>query len=83
MMPRSTSELTHGNMHGAVILGVIPGSPADAAGIHGGDLIVKFDGHAVDSGNDIQDVIAKIKPNSVVRVDILRGPTQVRVDLKL
>lgn len=28
MLPQSTSTLTHGNMHGAVIVGVIPDSPA-------------------------------------------------------
>jgi hypothetical protein len=83
MIPQATSELTHGNMRGAVVLAVIADSPAGNAGIRGGDLIVKIDGHPVDSGPEVQDVIAKIKPNSVVKVDILRGPTNVTVNLKL
>jgi PDZ domain len=83
MLPQSTGAMTHGNMHGAVILAVIPGSPAEAAGVRGGDLIVKFDGKPVDSGNDILELLAKAKPHSVVTVDILRGPTHVTVHLKL
>lgn len=83
MMPQPTSEITHGNMHGAVILGVVPDSPAALAGIRGGDLIVKINGHAVDSGPEVQDLIAKIKPNSVVKVDILRGTSNVTLQLKL
>jgi hypothetical protein len=82
MLPQSTSELTHGAMHGAVVLAVIPESPAAAAGIRGGDLIVKIDGHTVESAADVQDAIAKIGPHGVAKLDILRGPTALKLNLK-
>ncbi|MGH7034297.1 MAG: PDZ domain-containing protein [Stellaceae bacterium] len=83
MLPQSTGAMTHGSMHGAVILAVIPGSPAEAAGVRGGDLIVKLDGKLVESGKDILDLIAKAKPHSVVTVDILRGSAHVVARIKL
>ncbi len=83
MMSQSAAEMTKGALHGAVILAVVPGSPAESAGIRGGDLIVKFAGKPVESGNDVLDIIAKAKPRGVVNVDILRGPTHVTVHLKL
>lgn len=83
MLPQSTTEMTHGTMHGAVILAVIPGSPAEIAGVRGGDLIVKLDGKLVESGKEILDLIAKAKPHSVVTVDILRGSAHVVARIKL
>lgn len=83
MLPQSTGAMTHGSMHGAVILAVIPGSPAEAAGVRGGDLIVKLDGKLVESGKEVLDLIAKAKPHSVVTVDILRGSAHVVARIKL
>lgn len=83
MLPQSTTKMTHGSMHGAVILAVIPGSPAEAAGVRGGDLIVKLDGKLVESGKEVLDLIAKAKPHSVVTVDILRGSAHVVARIKL
>lgn len=83
MLPQSTGAMTHGSLHGAVILAVIPGSPAEAAGVRGGDLIVKLDGKLVESGKEILDLLAKAKPHSVVTVDILRGSAHVVARIKL
>jgi hypothetical protein len=83
MLPQSTGAMTHGTMHGAVILAVVPGSAAEAAGVRGGDLIVKLDGKPVESGKDILDLIAKAKPHSIVTVDILRGSAHVIAHIKL
>jgi S1-C subfamily serine protease len=83
MLPQSTATMSHGSLHGAVILAVIPGSPAEAAGVRGGDLIVKLDGKLVESGKEILDLIAKAKPHSVVTVDILRGSAHVVAHIKL
>jgi len=83
MLTQSTATMSHGSLHGAVILAVIPGSPAEAAGVRGGDLIVKLDGKLVESGKEILDLIAKAKPHSVVTVDILRGSAHVVARIKL
>lgn len=83
MIPQSTSEMTHGAIRGAAVMSVMPNSPADIAGVKGGDLIVRFDGHDVDSGKEVQDLIEKIKPTGAVKLDILRGPTHITANVKL
>lgn len=83
MLPQSTATMSHGSLHGAVILAVIPGSPAEIAGVRGGDLIVKLDGKPVESGKEILELIARAKPHSVVTVDILRGSAHVVARIKL
>jgi len=42
-----------GRSYGVVIEGVEPGSPAEKAGLKGGDVITSVNGTAVKSGNDL------------------------------
>lgn len=79
----SSAAWTHGHLHGAVVLSVVPDSAAEKAGIHSGDLIVRFDGHLVESGNALQALIAKTKSHRAIKVDILRGSVKVRATLDI
>jgi serine protease Do len=45
--------------HGVVVAGVQPGSPADLAGIHTGDIILQVNRQPANSVKDVTDVIAK------------------------
>jgi serine protease Do len=46
--------------HGAIVGQVQPGSPADKAGVHTGDVIVRVDGASVDSSKAVQrNILAK------------------------
>jgi len=83
MMPGSTSQLTHGDLKGVVVLGVMPQSPAEVAGLRAGDLIVTFDGHAVDDAQEVLDLVARAKSHGPFKADIQRGPANVRVEIRL
>jgi S1-C subfamily serine protease len=51
---------------GAVVTSVVPGSPADAAGLVPGDLITAVGDHAVSSPSDLTDIVAAQKPGAPV-----------------
>jgi S1-C subfamily serine protease len=53
---------------GALVLQVNPGSPAAAAGLVPGDVIVSFDGHAVTSVSQLSQLEAPFKPGQSVSV---------------
>jgi S1-C subfamily serine protease len=55
-----------------------PGTPAAAAGIEAGDVIVALDGHATASFSDLASLIHKLRPGDRARVtfDNLTGGTQ-------
>jgi S1-C subfamily serine protease len=55
---------------------VIGGTPAEAAGIHRGDLIVAINGDRVDSSNEIQERIFTARPGSRPQILIQRDGTQ-------
>jgi S1-C subfamily serine protease len=51
---------------GAVVESVVPGSPADAAGLTPGDLITAVGDRAVASPSDLTDIVAAQKPGAPV-----------------
>ena len=51
---------------GAVITSVVPGSPAEAAGLASGDLITSVGGHAVASPDALTAIVAAEKPGAPV-----------------
>ena len=65
------------SVKGAIVNGVEPGSPADRAGLETGDVITKFNGQALESGNDLRNLVASTAPGSKATVTIVRqGRTQ-------
>jgi Do/DeqQ family serine protease len=60
------------SVKGALVNGVEPGSPADGAGLKTGDVITRFNGQALDNGNDLRNLVAATAPGSKATVTILR-----------
>lgn len=57
---------------GALVAEVIPGTPAEDAGLQVGDVIVEFDGQKVRESNDLPRIVARTRPGKKVRVKVLR-----------
>jgi len=70
---------------GVRISGTSPGSPAAAAGLKAGDVIVRFGEMNIDTLYDLSDVLAKGKPGQKVKLKLLRdgGKTPVEVEATL
>jgi serine protease Do len=59
--------------HGALVVDVAPGGPADKAGIRPGDVIVAFEGKAVNGSDDLgRDILAR-KPGDKVTIQLVRA----------
>jgi serine protease Do len=61
------------NANGAIVAEVTPDSSADKAGIQAGDIIVGYNGHAIDQGADLPPLVAMTKPGTRVPVEVLRN----------
>jgi len=83
---------------GAIVAKVIPGGPADQAGIQaadqtihfqgqevrtGGDVITAIDGHKIVNESDLPQLITHYNPGDTVHVQILRDGKTQTVDVKL
>jgi serine protease Do len=59
--------------HGALVLAVAPGGPADKGGIRQGDVIIAFGGQPVRSSDDLGKLILQRRPGAVVAVGLVRS----------
>src|SRR5262249_34338884 len=58
---RSLGLTVDGN---AVVVEVVPGSPADAAGVRLGDLVVAVNGETILSGEGLREAVSRAEPGS-------------------
>lgn len=56
-------------MRGVAIAGVLPGSPAAAAGLSNRDLVLRLDGHRVVDARDLVSRLAQRRPGSKARLE--------------
>jgi serine protease Do len=65
-----------GAENGVVIMGVEPGSPAEKAGLKGGDVITAVNGKTIKTGNDLVNPIAQAPIGSKVKLNFVRDRAQ-------
>ncbi len=68
---------------GVYVVEVDPGSPADEAGIHHGDIILRVNRRRIRNLGDFNKVMAGIRPGEVVAFLIRRGDTSFYVALQI
>jgi serine protease Do len=57
---------------GVLVTQVFPGDPADKAGLKTGDVILKVNGHELDSGRELSRMIAEAPVGQEVEIAVLR-----------
>jgi S1-C subfamily serine protease len=70
-----------GRSVGVNILEVVPGSPAAAAGLRAGDLVLTIDGVAVAGAGDIQRLMTDDRIGRRIAVEVARGDQVARFDV--
>lgn len=67
------------SMDGALIAGVMRGSPADKAGIRPGDVLLAIDGRKVKDAENLLELIAALQPGQTSRFSVRRDGREVEV----
>jgi serine protease Do len=57
---------------GALVRGVEQGSPAEKAGLEPGDIILKFEGKAIDKSSDLPRMVGNTKPGTRSAIQVWR-----------
>jgi serine protease Do len=66
---------------GALLLDILRDGPAERAGLHAGDVIVRFGGKPVRSHGDMMRLASEAQPGEMVLTEFIRGGERQRVYL--
>jgi len=68
---------------GALVASVVPGSPAEKAGIEAGDVIVAVDGDDIAQVKELTRKIAGMSPNAKAEFEVLRNGERKMLDVRI
>ncbi|MGH8590719.1 MAG: DegQ family serine endoprotease [Gammaproteobacteria bacterium] len=69
--------------HGALVAKVLPDSPAAAAGIKPGDVVVDFNGVEIDLSSDLPPLVGGTEVGKKIPVEIVRDGKSLKLDLEI
>ncbi|MDQ7783539.1 MAG: DegQ family serine endoprotease [Desulfomonilaceae bacterium] len=68
---------------GALVSQVVPGSPAEKAGVKDGDIIIEFNGKSVDGAPELKNIVGRVKPGTESTLTIIRDKKPIKVTVKV
>ena len=68
---------------GVYVAEVTPAGAAEAAGIQKGDVITAIDGVKINTSSEVQEAIAKRRPNDKVNITLKRGSSVKQIEVTL
>ena len=81
LIPDLAEALGTSHERGAVVAQVIPGTPAEAAGIQIGDVIVEMNGEPVVGSSDLRNKVGLLRVGDAVRLTIERDGKPMTIEL--
>jgi serine protease Do len=81
--PGYLGVMSHEGSDQADIAKIVPGSPAEKAGLQIGDVIIKFNDKDIHQFSDLVDQVGRKKAGDEVSVVVLRGNQQLTFKVKL
>ncbi len=81
--PQAAYRTGAGGIQGAYVLNAVMNSPAQRAGLRRGDIIIAFDGEAIDDPKDLQYHAERLSAGQQVRLDVLRAGQRQTVDVQI
>ncbi|WP_293267201.1 DegQ family serine endoprotease [Neptunomonas sp.] len=68
---------------GALVAKVLPNSPAEAAGLQDGDIIIQFDGQPINLSSDLPHQVGKVVPGRNIKLNIIRSGRSEKIRVKI
>ncbi|HEX8999617.1 MAG TPA: Do family serine endopeptidase [Blastocatellia bacterium] len=68
---------------GAFVDNVVPGQPADQAGIKRGDIITEFQGQRLETSDQLRNLASQTPPGTTVKIKVWRDGAERELSLKL
>ena len=63
--------------------GVIPGTPAEKAGLQKGDVILRLNGNTIENSNGLRNLVAEARADAKVDLDLVRNKVPMTLSVRL
>ena len=83
MTPELAKSFGLNDKKGVLVAQVLPGSPAEKAGVEQGDVIMEFDGKAVSEAKDLPTIVAATPVGKSVNVKLMRNGKALNREVKV
>jgi serine protease Do len=77
------SHLDYGGESGALVTAIVPGSPAEAAGLQQWDVIISIDGKSIQNSNQLFSIIQGSRVGGSAVLEVWRGGLIVKLQAKI
>ena len=81
LTPEFAEALGTTHQRGALVAQVLPGTPAEAAGVQAGDVIVGMNGEPVIGASDLRNKVGLLRVGDAVRLSIVRNGETMAIEL--
>ncbi|MAC43709.1 MAG: protease Do [Deltaproteobacteria bacterium] len=68
---------------GSLVTGVMPGTPAEKAGLQKGDAILRLNGSTIENSNGLRNLIAEARTDAKVDLDLVRNKVPMTLSVRL
>ncbi len=87
----NTQDVTEGlaksfgrsDTNGALVSQVVPGGPAQKAGVKAGDIVLDFDGRPVTGAGQLKNFVGQTKPGSMAKLTIWRNKKTLEISVPI
>lgn len=69
--------------HGALVLRVVPDTPADAAGLQEGDVILSFNSRMIRDSNELPPMVGSTDVNSTATLEVFRAGETLKLPIRI
>jgi len=69
--------------YGALVAQVVEGSPAQAAGLKAGDVIVEFEGEEIERSSELPHLVGRTKVGAEAELRVFRAGEEIRVTVEI
>jgi serine protease Do len=76
-------KAVYGAGEGALVVEVIPNSPADKAGIKEGDIIIRVDNKPIHTDADLVETVAFTSPGTRVTLTVIRDKKEIKIPVTI
>ncbi|MBK8740517.1 MAG: Do family serine endopeptidase [Betaproteobacteria bacterium] len=83
LTPQAVQALDAKSDKGVLIREVVPGSPAERAGLKSGDIVVGVNGKSTDDAASLRDQISALLPGSRTPLRVARGSNEVTLEVEV